>query len=196
MSTETIIEKIRERSAREIAELEQAGEERIAAVKKEAAQRADAQCAQIADNAERQIAEIGRRSKLMNDLAQRKTTLSAKRALLDEAFSQAREALCALPEEQRRALMARLVKKAALTGEVKVRVGARDAAVYSDGWIAALSTQQASFVPDKTDPGFESGLLLVTDKADVDLSADTLIAEARARCESDVAAVLFEPSAQ
>ncbi len=185
---DTILQKIAQKSAEEVADIERAGRARADEARRKEEANADAVCAQIAASAEEEARQIAKTAQLMASLEGRKTLLSARREMIDRAFEEALAELCARDPSQKRASAAKRIEKAGLTGEVTVRVS--DKSVYTDEWVKSLRAPGAVFVPgDETVAG--EGVRLVTERVEVDLTLTALLADVRERREADVAKALF-----
>lgn len=185
----TILQKIAEKSAEEIADIERSARARSGEAIRLERENADRQCAEILAQGEEDALAIRRTFERMTSLQGRKTILATKREVLDEAFAKAKESLLAQSPETKRARMEKLIDKSGMTGTVTVLVS--DKQIYSDRWIKSLSNESARFCPGE-ETLTEEGVRLITDRAEEDLTLSALLAEARQRAESEIARTLFD----
>ena len=89
MGAEAILEKIRQNAEEEAAALRRQGEERAAAAAEKIRAEAAADAEALLESARRSAEELSRREDLMTGLEARKNALAARRAVVDEAFSEA-----------------------------------------------------------------------------------------------------------
>lgn len=144
---------------------------------------------------ERDRQEILERSATSAALDARKYALKAKRRLLDEAFAQAQETLAALAGEKREALLDKLLLGQAEGGEA-VLMAAADAErlqrlipVFNEKLRAA---GKAALTPGEVAADIAAGFVLRAPGYEKNCSFEALIRDARAQCEGEVAAALFD----
>lgn len=123
---EKITARIQEDADREIAAMNARTDEQIAALQAQAQAQADKERGEILARGERAAAERLERLKSAAQMERRKLELAARQEVLSEAFDQALERLCTLPDEEYIELLAALAVKAARTGREKVIFSQKD----------------------------------------------------------------------
>lgn len=197
MSTEKILQKIRQEAEAEAADSIAAAKEKAEKSAEVILNAARERAAAIGKAAMAEAEEIKRRKMLSAGLEMRKNTLRRKREVLDEAFALALKRLCGLPDERYEALIAKLVIGSAETGTETLCVAQADRARFENGLTDKLNARLAesgktgglslSPVP----ANIQGGAVISGDRADVNASFEALIRFARENAEREVAAILF-----
>lgn len=197
MSAQTILNKIRAEAADEISgiltEAQKKADEKAAAILKEA----DNTVKKIESVAAETVAETEKRRMQLAMLDSRKSTLAAKRALIDEAFSAAKAKLLALPKERYCALIVSLIKDA--NGEEELLVPKKDRTLYEGGLLKQLNDalkakgKPGTLTLSAEDAPFEGGFMLIGPITDSNVSFDALLTAVRQQEERTVAEMLFAP---
>lgn len=122
-----------------------------------------------------------------------KEYVTAKAALLDEVFTQARQQTAKLPDDQYRELMTRLMAEASETGEEKVLPGKNDARIdaklVADANARLKEKGKLTLASEKGN--VSTGFLLQRGKVRTNVSVDVLVGQARKDLEIEVAKNLF-----
>ena len=139
MSAEKIIQKIEQDAAQEADTIRAGAQEKAAASREAILAAARAKAVAIAEAAKDASEEAQRRQLLIAGLEARKNTLSAKRAVLDEAFSMALDQLYNLDLGRWKALIVRIVAESSDTGDETLRVPAADLPRYTPEFMAELN---------------------------------------------------------
>lgn len=198
MSAEKIIQKIEQDAAQEADVIRAGAQEKAAASREAILAAARAKAVAIAEAAKDASEEALRRQLLIAGLEARKNTLSAKRAVLDEAFSMALDQLYNLDLGSWKALIVRIVAESSDTGDEMLRVPAADLTRYTPEFIAELNAalvkrgKKGELTLDPSPAPFRGGVQLIGSKSDVNGSFEALIREARDRYEREVSTLLFE----
>ena len=131
-----------------------------------------------------------------NRLAQmeeRKSVLSVKQEMIRQGFNKACEMLVDLPQEQYVALLAKLAKNAAVTGEEKIVLNARDKAAVGGAVVKAaneaLGGGRLTLAEETGD--FAGGLILRRESIEVNCTAELLVKVCRDEMSAKMADVLF-----
>ena len=123
---EKITARIQEDADREIAALNAQTDEQIAALQAQARAQAEQERQTILARGERAAAERLERLKSAAQMERRKLELAAKQEVLSEAFDQALERLCTLPDEEYIQLLTALVLRAVTTGREQLIFSQKD----------------------------------------------------------------------
>ena len=123
---EKIAARIREDADREIARMNRETDEQIAALQAQAQAQMDRERADILSRGQRAAAERLERLKSAAQMERRKLELSAKQEVLGEAFDQALERLCSLPDQEYIQLLTALVLQAVTTGREQLIFSQKD----------------------------------------------------------------------
>ena len=153
----------------------------------------------------------------MEELDERKRVLAAKRSLIDRAFDAALQKMKAMPADEARAFLIRLIAEVA-EGDEQVIIGAEDAAWFNDAFVSeanaalkkagrkgelTLATEQRKGVTLKKAGREEevtlaaerrkgvSGLILAKDDTEINCSYAAILDSKRLEMEAEVAQVLF-----
>jgi V/A-type H+-transporting ATPase subunit E len=146
--------------------------------------------------AEQECAQMEERMHRMADLDDRKAMLRQKRTVIDEAFALAKEKLEKTKPKDRRAFFLRKIAEYA-GGEETLIVGADDADWFDDGFLAdANKALKAAGKPGTLKLQKErekgcAGVVLSHKGAQVCITFDSLLDEARAELEQAAAQALF-----
>lgn len=154
------------------------------------AQRADMEKRVVSD-----AAEAAGRMERMKDLEDKKETLAAKRQVMDEAFREALDILCALPAGEARAFFMGEMLSAARGGE-SLSVGRVNPDWFDDSFLAeanaALAARGDKPLVLSADAADGRGFRLIRGGASMDCTFAALIADQRLALEGEVAAALFD----
>ena len=123
---EKITARIQEDADREIAAMNAQTDGQIAALHAQAQAQAEQERQTILARGERAAAERLERLKSAAQMERRKLELSAKQEVLTEAFDQALERLCTLPDEEYIQLLTALVLRAVTTGREQLIFSQKD----------------------------------------------------------------------
>jgi len=147
--------------------------------------------------AEQECTQMEERMHRMADLDDRKELLKRKREVIDEAFALAKEKLQETKPKDRRAFYLRKVAEFA-SGEETLIIGKDDADWFDDAFLAdANKALKAAGKPGALTLQKErmegcAGAILAHKGAQVRISFDSLLDEARAALEQDAARALFD----
>ena len=211
MSSNKIIEKIRQDAEAQAAAILAQAREKADASRALIRQEAEKTAAAIEQKAAAEAEEISRRRMLVANLEGRKNALAARRQVVEEAFELAQKELSALPEERWAALMEKLVLEAAETGTETICVPAADTEKYQSDFFSRLkaATGGKGSMLDALNAALvkagrkgelklgaepakiSGGALLVGEKSDVNCSFEALLRQERELCEREVANLLF-----
>jgi len=128
-------------------------------------------------------------------LEAKKVTLAAKQEMVGKAFDLALEQLCALPETEYIALLAKLASVAAKSGREQVVLSQKDRTRFGKQVVTAanelLGAKGALTLAESVRP-LKGGLVLQGDRMEVNCSFETLVRLQRDTLAGQVAQVLFE----
>ena len=168
---------------------------------------ADAKTAQIAAQAEAQAKQeseaiLSRGEKAARErlerlssaagMETRKLELAAKQEVLEQAFRQALDKLCALPEEEYFRLLVSLLQKASATGREQVIFSPKDRETLGqkavDAANAALSARLT--LSEETRP-IRGGFILADGNVELNCAFETLVRLQREKLEKAAVQILF-----
>lgn len=147
--------------------------------------------------AEQECAQMEERMHRMAELDDRKAMLSKKRAVIDEAFALASDRLGKTQPVQRRAFYLRKIAEYA-AGEETLIIGANDADWFDDAFLkdannALKQAGKPAALTLRNELGTgSSGVVLSHKGAQVRITFDSLLDEARTELEQAAAQVLFD----
>ncbi|MFH1880716.1 MAG: V-type ATP synthase subunit E family protein [Bacillota bacterium] len=196
MDAKAILVKI-EQDAREAAQrIHSDAEEKAKAMKLEAQANVEMLLSTMLAQAEQECQHMEERMHRMAELDNRKALLAMKREVIDEAFQMAKEKLLNTKPAERRAFYLKQTVKCA-RGEETLIVGADDAGWFDDGFLGdANRALQAAGKPARLQLKAErrkgcAGIVLSFKGAEVRITFESLLDEARADMEQLAAQALF-----
>ncbi len=196
MDAQAILEKI-EQDAKESAQrIAAEAEEKAKTMKLEAQMKIESLQKTMLAQADRECTQMEERMQRMADLDSRKEMLAQKRTVIDEAFAKAKEKLLATSAADRRAFYLKQVAACAAGTETLI-VGADNADWVDDGFIADCNKAlEAVGKPGKLQADKErragcAGIVLCQNGAEILITFDALLDEARAELEQSAAQTLF-----
>ena len=154
---------------------------------------ADAEAAELAAKNEKAAAEREERLVSAAQMEARKVQLAAKQEMVEKAYIQALDKLCALPEEQYVAILADLLVKASSNGKEEAVFSPEDRERVGEAAVAKaneLSGKQLR-LSEETQP-IRGGFILKDKNVEVNCTFETLVRLQRGELERDVAKVLFD----
>ena len=190
----------------------------IQAIRDKAQAQAEELLAQARAQAEKEKGELlarGRRSaeerkaRLISaaQMEGRKMSLAAKQEVLDEAFRQALEEMCSLPEEQYIQLLARLAVQASSTGREQLifspkdrtRIGKAVVMAANDALVKQVAPELPDAITDsklltlseETRP-IRGGFIMVDGPVEVNCAFEAMVRAQREQLEKPVAEILFQ----
>ncbi len=147
--------------------------------------------------AEQESVQMEERMHRMAELDDRKAMLSMKRGVIDEAFALAKEKLEKTKPAERRAFFLRKIAEFA-AGEETLIAGADDADWFDEAFLKDANSalqkagKPAKLTLQKAGEAGSSGVVLSHKGAQVRITFDSLLDEARAELEQAAAQVLFD----
>ena len=153
---------------------------------------ADAEAAELAAKNEKAAAEREERLVSAAQMEARKVQLAAKQEMVEKAYIQALDKLCALPEEQYVALLADLLVKASSNGKEEAVFSPEDRERVGEAAVAKaneLSGKQLR-LSDETQP-IRGGFILKDKNVEVNCTFETLVRLQKAETAGAVAQKLF-----
>ena len=153
---------------------------------------ADAEAAELAAKNEKAAAEREERLVSAAQMEARKVQLAAKQEMLEKAYIQALDKLCALPEEQYVAILADLLVKAASNGKEEAVFSPEDRERVGEAAVAKaneLSGKQLR-LSEETQP-IRGGFILKDKNVEVNCTFETLVRLQKAETAGAVAQKLF-----
>ena len=211
---EKITARIQENADREIAAMNAQTDGQIAALQAQARAQADKERGEILARGERAAAERLERLKSAAQMERRKLELSARQEVLSEAFDQALERLCTLPDEEYIQLLTALVLRAVTTGREQLIFSQKDRSrigkavapelpdSLTDSKVGALlgkmvnsATAQITgtgllTLSEETRP-IRGGFILVDGPVEVNCSFEAMLRLQREKLEKPAAEILF-----
>ena len=153
---------------------------------------ADAEAAELAAKNEKAAAEREERLVSAAQMEARKVQLAAKQEMLEKAYIQALDKLCALPEEQYVAILADLLVKASSNGKEEAVFSPEDRERVGEAAVAKaneLSGKQLR-LSEETQP-IRGGFILKDKNVEVNCAFETLVRLQKAETAGAVAQKLF-----
>ena len=153
---------------------------------------ADAGAAELAAKNEKAAAEREERLVSAAQMEARKVQLAAKQEMVEKAYIQALDKLCALPEEQYVAILADLLVKASSNGKEEAVFSPEDRERVGEAAVAKaneLSGKQLR-LSDETQP-IRGGFILKDKNVEVNCTFETLVRLQKAETAGAVAQKLF-----
>ena len=153
---------------------------------------ADAEAAELAAKNEKAAAEREERLVSAAQMEARKVQLAAKQEMVEKAYIQALDKLCALPEEQYVAILADLLVKASSNGKEEAVFSQEDRERGGEAAVAKaneLSGKQLR-LSDETQP-IRGGFILKDKNVEVNCTFETLVRLQKAETAGAVAQKLF-----
>ena len=154
--------------------------------------RADAEAAELAAKNEKAAAEREERLVSAAQMEARKVQLAAKQEMVEKAYIQALDKLCALPEEQYVAILADLLVKASSNGKEEAVFSPEDRERVGEAAVAKaneLSGKQLR-LSEETQP-IRGGFILKDKNVEVNCTFETLVRLQKAETAGAVAQKLF-----
>ncbi|MCF2616841.1 hypothetical protein JQM68_06490 [Oscillibacter valericigenes] len=153
---------------------------------------ADAEAAELAAKNEKAAAEREERLVSAAQMEARKVQLAAKQEMVEKAYIQALDKLCALPEEQYVAILADLLVKASSNGKEEAVFSPEDRERVGEAAVAKaneLSGKQLR-LSEETQP-IRGGFILKDKNVEVNCTFETLVRLQKAETAGAVAQKLF-----
>ena len=153
---------------------------------------ADAEAAELAAKNEKAAAEREERLVSAAQMEARKVQLAAKQEMVEKAYIQALDKLCALPEEQYVAILADLLVKASSNGKEEAVFSPEDRERVGEAAVAKaneLSGKQLR-LSEETQP-IRGGFILKDKNVEVNCTFETLVRLHKAETAGAVAHKLF-----
>ena len=153
---------------------------------------ADAEAAELAAKNEKAAAEREERLVSATQMEARKVQLAAKQEMVEKAYIQALDKLCALPEEQYVAILADLLVKASSNGKEEAVFSPEDRERVGEAAVAKaneLSGKQLR-LSEETQP-IRGGFILKDKNVEVNCTFETLVRLQKAETAGAVAQKLF-----
>ena len=169
---------------------------------------AEQQCAEIRDGFEKQAAEryseriragvkacqdeVDSRLRI-DQMEARKSMLAVKQELVAQSFDQALKALCALPEEDYIAFLAKLAARASVTRDEEIILNSQDSAAIGAKVVEAANTRigggEMALSPETRD--FAGGLILRRGNVEANCTAELLVELSKSELSNEIAGILF-----
>ena len=153
---------------------------------------ADAEAAELAAKNEKAAAEREERLVSAAQMEARKVQLAAKQEMVEKAYIQALDKLCALPEEQYVAILADLLVKASSNGKEEAVFSPEDRERVGEAAVAKaneLSGKQLR-LSEETQP-IRGGFILKDKNVEVNCTFETLVRLQKAETAGAVVKTLF-----
>jgi len=158
------------------------------------AKQAQQEAQAILTRGEKAAAERLERLESAADMERRKMLLAAKQQVLAEAFEQALENLCSLPEQEYIDLLAGLAIKAAHSGKEQLIFSAADRARVGKQVVMAANERlggRGALTLSEQTRNFRGGFVMSDGDVEVNCAFETLVRMQRETLEKEVADVLF-----
>ena len=195
--TEKIIEHIRADAQAAADGIIAEAEKKAAAITEDYAKKAEAVYAEKLKAGEKACSDKVEGANRIAGMEARKSILALKQEMVNASFNRAAELITALPEEKYVKLLAGLAAEASVTGDEKIVLNSRDAAI-ADKVIAAANAELAKAgktaklgLSDKVGT-FAGGLVLQRSNIEVNCTVELLVELTRGEMSAELAGVLFE----
>lgn len=190
---EKITQRIREDTKREIAAIEAQAQEKAQTIRNQYAEQAQRESEAILSRSEKAVAERLERLESAAGMERRKLELAAKQRVLGEAFEQALDKLCSLPEQDYIDRLAALAVRAAVRGREQLIFSERDRARVGKQVVMAANERLGSgglTLSQQTRP-IRGGFVMSDGDVEVNCAFETLVRMQREKLEKEVADILF-----
>jgi len=200
MSIESLVDKILDDTRKTAAEIERKVLEEV----KDREETAEKEIQRITESArekaERSMTERKQRMLSMADLEERKTVLTVKQELIEEAFGRAIDKVLSLDPEAYGAFVINLILQADPVGDEEVVFNQKDRDRLGDGWVKRLNRQLIENkkrgemrIAGET-RSIRGGAILKRGRKEVNCSIESVILSKRNQMEAKIASVLFADS--
>ncbi len=198
MSAEKIIEKILSDAQAEAERVRESARKQAVQIQEQAQREAQRQRELILAQA-REEAQSRRRAQLAAaNAAARNARLAARRAVLDLVFAQVAARLAALPQNEYRHWLLRLIPHAVETGEEEVILSPSDRQAFGEAFVKAANAQlvqhgkKGALKLSVETRDFGRGFVLKGKNNETNVTVATLLQRAQDALEIEVAQMLFE----
>ncbi|MDD3165319.1 MAG: V-type ATP synthase subunit E family protein [Oscillospiraceae bacterium] len=194
---EKITGRIQQDASAEVEAVLAAAREQAAAIAADAAQKAAAETAKIAQRSEQAAAELVSRRASVDALEAKKALLGVKQEMISTVFDRTLEALCALPEDDYVALLARLAVGAVTSGEESLIFSAGDRSrvgkkvVNRANELLEQAGKNAALTLDAESRPVRGGLYVRSGRIEANCTLETIVRLMRETASGEVAARLF-----
>jgi len=197
MSIESLVEKILDDTRKNAAEIERKVLEEIR-VREEAAEKEIQRISSGArEKADRSMVERKQRMLSMAELEARKTVLTVKQELIEEAFGRAIDKVLSLDSENYGGFVINLILQADPVGDEEIVFNQKDRDRLGDGWVKRLNRQLIENKKRGTmkiagdTRSIRGGAILKRGRKEVNCSIESVILSKRNQMEAKIANVLF-----
>jgi V/A-type H+-transporting ATPase subunit E len=200
MSIESLVDKILGDTRKTAAEIERKVLEEVRDREEAAGKEIQRITEGAREKAERSMAERKQRMLSMAELEGRKTVLTVKQELIEEAFGRAIDKVLSLDPEAYGAFVINLILQADPAGDEEVALNQEDRDRLGDGWVKRLNRQ---LIENKKKGemriagetrSIRGGVILKRGRKEVNCSIESVILSKRNQMEAKIASVLFGDS--
>ena len=200
MSIESLVDKILDDTGKTAAEIEQKVLDEVRDREEAAEKEIQRITASAREKAARSMAERKQRMLSMAELEGRKTVLTVKQELIQEAFDRAIDKVLSLDPEAYGAFVIDLILQADPVGDEEVFFNQKDRDRLGDGWVKRLNRQ---LIENKKKGemriaaearSIRGGAILKSGRKEVNCSIESVILSKRNQMEAKIASVLFGDS--
>ena len=198
MALQDILNKINTDANQAAENLKAENDKKIAAISEESDKETKAVEALTVELSEKKYAEEKRLKVSLATLEQKNKLLSAKQALINQAFDKALGEIKALPQDKYKELLINALIGLSVRGDEEVILGAEGAKKLGDGFINDLN---AAFTKNGKKGGLKllsetregvSGCVLVDGRKEIICTFEAIIAGKRKELEKEVISILFK----
>jgi len=200
MSIESLVDKILDDTRKTAAEIERKVLEEVKDREKSAEKEIQRITESAREKAERSMTERKQRMLSMADLEERKTVLTVKQELIEEAFGRAIDKVLSLGPEAYGTFVINLILQADPVGDEEVVFNQKDRDRLGDGWVKRLNRQLIENkkrgemrIAGET-RSIRGGAILKRGRKEVNCSIESVILSKRNQMEAKIASVLFTDS--
>ena len=178
--------KLKDDAASKARQMKDAAQQAFARLRDETVEKANAECEALTQ-----------RMRRMAELEERKELLQAKRVVMDEAFEQAKQALCRTPAKDARAFLLAQTAQAA-NGDELLIVGKNNDGWFDESFLADLNAELSKLgKPANVRASAEkregaTGAILQSGGTEVFCTVESMLEGKRDEMETEIARILFD----
>lgn len=169
----------------------EAGRAEAAAIQEKYRRQAEAERAALMERAEKSAREREERLVSAAQMESRKTILAARQEMVDEAFEQALQRLCALSHEEYVAVLAALLVHSSASGTEEVIFSKADRERVGAEAVEKANAAGKHLTLAEETRSLRGGFILRHGRVEINCAFETLVRLQRGQCAAQVAKLLF-----
>ncbi len=197
MNAQAILQKIEDDAKQTAVQIVEDAQAKTEQMNNESRKKLQSMRDEMASQADKESKALSERMERMAELDMRKELLAKKRDVMQSAFVEAKELLCAMDaSEMRNFLLGQIVKSA--MGDEQLIVGADHSDWYQESFVSDVNQtlagqgKQASLVVSADRREGVTGAILGRKGTEVYCTVEAMLETIRAEMETEVARILFE----